>query len=205
MKKTILLLALLTGIVTYSQGLIGAYGGLNVLNLNTNSEYYELEGPAIGFEIGGSYKYFITDNINAMIDFDFYTAKLKFKYNIFDANSFDDLKAGYTQNYSAFRYAILGNYNFNENFGVVAGPYGETGMSLTGYQPEMGFGLTIGAVANFDKLSIDLRYTLGLNNVYKKEVNPVDINYLNENTIDTNISIKHNGFNIRVTYYIYEF
>jgi len=195
MKKTILLLAILMATTTYSQGIIGGYAGFNMLTINANSPSYDLEKPGTGFEIGASYKYFFTDNFNGLIEFGYANAKLEFKYNMFDFYYFEDTapQENYTQTLHYLKYTMLGNYNFNDKFGMIAGPNLEAYLNTDGYQPEVEIGMAIGLIRNFENFSLDVRYNLGLTNVLADEYN------------DADLSVKHNGINIRFTYYFYEF
>ncbi len=198
MKKTILFLSFIITMTTYSQGIIGVYAGLNTLSINSNTKYYELENLGVGFELGASYKYYFTDNFNALIEVGYANAKLNFKYNLFDIDMYDideiTTQKGYTQTLNYLKYTMLGNYNFNENFGIIAGPNLEAYMNNEGYQPEMEIGMAVGLIGNYENFSLDLRYNLGLTNV------------LGEDDYSTSdLSVKHNGINLRFTYYFYEF
>ncbi len=197
MKKLLLLITLFLGTNSYSQGAFGVSLGANSLFIS--SDYYKLEKTAMGGQFGLTYKYYLSDNINAMIDVDFFATKLKFDKNVYFYEN-EDNNEGYSTTLIGMRYTILGNYNFSESIGGLLGAYGEANFSSGDYNPKFNYGLSFGVIGNHENFSVELLYSIGLANITPEDPDyGIDSNDLYE--VDT----KHNNIHIRFTYYLSEF
>ena len=222
MKKifTIFTVVILTTTVSFAQ--FSAKVGLNMANINTNTEGAENE-MKIGMIIGGSYAMEISDEMNLDISLAFKQSGTKETTNLLGGSN--------TMTYSLNYLDISPNiaYKFSDQFGVSFGPYLAFAMSgkiedettitngptttesnsiefgeltLDSDSPDgvsnMDFGINIGATFFInDEMNVSAGYALGLSNIFKVNSDVKDVyDLLNEDVP----SLKNNGIYLTFGY-----
>ena len=202
MKKLLLITLLTITLTSYSQVFFGAEVGYTSLSLKSDS--FKLDKPATGFEFGLGGKYLLSDKFTAFMNYSFFINKFDFGNAGFIG---DDGEQTSTFSLKGMRGELLGNYNFTENVGVVFGPNIDIlmiGQNMDKFYGgnEFSFGITGGVVGSFDKISLMVKYSYGLNKPF--EIHNSVYDYENNTIKEYDITASHNVFTVGIIYYFRE-